>query len=337
MRRIDSSLAVAIGVSLCVHVALGVAFVHYAMTARLTISRTTADEPIEIIPDIEPDPAIDEPLNEFTMGEATGSGYASHQVDSPVEATAREADLDQAFLSLDPSGAGGKGSDAAVSEAKGTGANRGQPSGTPSPLDEELAVARRPSPAAFGVKSELKLPQRAYKVGVAPIISDAPAKVPTAGQEGEAVASLLSPAAAAFPAQAPSPSAGSTSAGTGQPAADPARMSDSESDPFSRLGSAEFRDGALKVSFGRKVKTRTPKLLLGAQEDLFILRDAKIVLKIDIDATGKVTGVNIVKSTGSNAIDQPTRVAVYDWWFEPRKDDDGHSTPDQVQFTIAWR
>jgi TonB family protein len=122
-----------------------------------------------------------------------------------------------------------------------------------------------------------------------------------------------------------------------QPSGDPARMSDSESDPFSRLGTATFEDGALHIEFGRKVKTRKPKVLLAGQIDLLALRRASVVLKIDIDETGKVTAVRVVKSSGSNDIDQPTRVAVYDWWFEPKKSAAGQSIPDQVQFTINWR
>ena len=86
------------------------------------------------------------------------------------------------------------------------------------------------------------------------------------------------------------------------------------------------------------MKTRRPKLLLAAQTwDAFVIRRPEVALQIDIDATGKVTGVVVLKSSGSNEIDQPTRVAVYDWWFEPKTDADGHALADQVKFVIGYR
>ena len=36
-------------------------------------------------------------------------------------------------------------------------------------------------------------------------------------------------------------------------------------------------------------------------------------------------------------LDQPTRVAMYDWWFEPKKDASGKPVADRFQFTINWR
>jgi len=41
---------------------------------------------------------------------------------------------------------------------------------------------------------------------------------------------------------------------------------------------------------------------------------------VNIDETGKVTEVTVHKSSGSNEIDQPTLIAMYDWWFEPLHD-----------------
>jgi TonB family protein len=124
--------------------------------------------------------------------------------------------------------------------------------------------------------------------------------------------------------------------GESRPAADPAPPSDSEVDPFSTLGTAEFSTGRLDVRFGRKVKTRRPKIGLAGKIDLFQGRGARVVLKISVDATGKVTDVGIIKSSGSNEIDQPCRVAVYDWWFEPKRDAAGNAVADDFQFTIVW-
>ena len=126
----------------------------------------------------------------------------------------------------------------------------------------------------------------------------------------------------------------SAAAGAG---ADPAPESDSESDPFSMLGSAEYRDGRLTVRAGRKVKSRRPKIGLAGQVDLYQRREVSITLRVAIDATGKVTGVDVVRSSGSNEIDQPCRVAMYDWWFEPKKNAAGHAVPDRFDFTIGFR
>jgi outer membrane biosynthesis protein TonB len=47
-----------------------------------------------------------------------------------------------------------------------------------------------------------------------------------------------------------------------------------------------------------------------------------------------VQNVEILQSSGSNNIDQPCKVAVYNWWFEPQKDKDGRPLPDLWVVTI---
>ncbi len=71
--------------------------------------------------------------------------------------------------------------------------------------------------------------------------------------------------------------------------------------------------------------------------DSFALLNPSVTLKVNIDATGKVTEVTVHKSSGSNEIDQPTLIAMYDWWFEPLHDDKGNAMPDCVLFTINFR
>jgi TonB family protein len=132
----------------------------------------------------------------------------------------------------------------------------------------------------------------------------------------------------------PQPVSPPPAAGSG---ADPAPQSDSESDAFSVLGSAQFRGGRVMVRSGRQVKTRRPKIGLAGMVDLAEHSAVQVVLKVSVDATGKVTDVQVAKSSGSNEIDQPCRVAMYDWWFEPKKDAAGHALPDKFQFTISFR
>jgi TonB family protein len=317
--------------------------IHYA--AEVTQRNPNADlatEQLTALP--EQQLVVGPPPAEFELGDASGMGYASHEVPDPIEGTAPEAEADQAYFSLDPAGAGASGSDAAISRATGSNNADG---------DHRSDATARPL-TAFGLNDELKLPRFVSKARSAPSAppdrstADDPEPVAQAADMAEPFIPSappepeeLQPVALVPPIPQPTADApstpGSAIVSSDQPAADPARMSDSESDPFSRLGTATFRDGALHIRFGRKVKTRKPRLLLAAQVDLMTLQRVQVVLKIDIDETGKVTGVDVVKSSGSNEIDQPTRVAVYEWWFEPKKNSLGQPIPDQVQFSIFWR
>ena len=103
------------------------------------------------------------------------------------------------------------------------------------------------------------------------------------------------------------------------------------------LGTAQVRDGRVTVQAGRHVKTRRPHLGLAGMVDLAKTGTAQVVLKVWVDAAGKVTNVDVARSSGSNEVDQPCRVAMYDWWFEPKKDAAGRAVPDKFQFTISFR
>jgi TonB family protein len=113
-------------------------------------------------------------------------------------------------------------------------------------------------------------------------------------------------------------------------------MSDSESDAFSVLGSARFVNGELRVRAGRKVRSRRPKIGLAGQLDAVYSR-VEVTLRVATDKTGKVTAVDVAKSSGSNEIDQPCRVSMFDWWFEPKKDAAGNPVADVFNFTIGFQ
>ena len=247
------------------------------------------------------------------MGDEKGKGFASHDVPDRREATAPEADADQAYLSRDPAGVGKEGTDAAIVKERGEGSVRGRPGGAPRRRRWRRWLPRRGPRGRSrrsGLNPEMKLPKTARRRS-SPIRSlavqsgeskqDAGDDQPAQAVEAPAKPIDPTPPAPVQPSQAvvatkpqPTPApiplpgnGGSTAAGQQQPSADPARMSDSESDPFSRLGTATFRDGRLDIRFGRKVKTRKPKLLIAGQIDLLTLQRVQVVLKIDIDATGK--------------------------------------------------
>ncbi|HET6251355.1 MAG TPA: hypothetical protein VFE47_26965 [Tepidisphaeraceae bacterium] len=127
--------------------------------------------------------------------------------------------------------------------------------------------------------------------------------------------------------------------GKDRAAADPAQESDSESDAFAKkLVSSVLHDGRLEVRNGRKVKTTRPQILPGAFAAFLSNPEPPVVVfKVSIDATGKVIHVDPIRSSGSEEIDQPCRVAMYDWWFEPSHDKQGRAVPDVLPFEIRFR
>lgn len=120
-------------------------------------------------------------------------------------------------------------------------------------------------------------------------------------------------------------------------AGDPGQMSESESDPFSKIGAATFKDGHLAVKFGRKVITKRPDIPIVGMIDSYSLRNPSVTLRVSIKPTGEVADVNIQHSSGSNEIDQPCLIAMHDWWFEPLRDRTGKAIADTVVFTISFR
>jgi TonB family protein len=127
-----------------------------------------------------------------------------------------------------------------------------------------------------------------------------------------------------------------TTPGASASSADPAPQTDSEIDPFSKDGAVVFRPGKTTVQFGRKAKLTRPDILLAGQLDLIGVAHPSVTLAISTDATGKVSDVAVRKSSGSQNIDQPVRVAAYEWWFEPPRDSAGHPVPDHIKFTVSF-
>jgi TonB family protein len=348
MKRPGSTFAIPACLSAAVHVTLLTVLPRYFSAGPAEGANDAV--PVATITRV-PDPGDEPVLPEAEIGDKSGKGYATAQIDAPTDAKAPEADADQAYLGLTPPGVDKSGRGAGLAELTGEDAAGGS-SGGATPRQ----AARSISP--FGVSSELKLPKAAqsrpppdptavadaggalFGPTAAPVHNptDAPPLPPPVSPATQpSDATQLALAAQPTPASADTRAAGGSARGEPLPTGSPARMADSESDPFSRLGTVTFSDGALQIQFGRKVKTRKPKILLAGTLDLITLRRAKVVLDVDIDETGKVTTVTVDKSSGSNDIDQPTRVAVYDWWFEPKVDQAGKPVPDRVQFIINWR
>lgn len=317
------------------------------------------EQEMTVVLEPEPEPEPPKP-SEFAIGEKTASGYAVHEVLSEQVPEARLAEQDQARLSMDLIGELGE-DDAAAPSTGEEGAK--QEAGGAGPPKIVIAIpvplpSDRTTP--FGLDPGMKLPQavkdlpdrdavrvqpgeadqRAGETTPAQANADAAREPPTEESPKVAPAEVAVVVSEA-PSAAPTPQRQTGEAGApsrSRPRGDPLPPSDSESDPFSQFGSAKLQAGRLEVQFGRKVKTRRPKLLLGGAIDvIYGQHGVDVVMRVSTDATGKVTGVRVTKSSGSNAIDTPIVVAMYEWWFEPPTDEKGNPRPDEFKFTIGLR
>ncbi len=300
---------------------------------------------------------IREPKSFNEMGEADGQGKASNASPGGEAMRARQAEEDQSWLSRD---AQGKGSPQSLPSPSIMPPGQNGEGGTGRPLSEEATPfgARPPQAPEETAPAPKRPPPENPKaeeivrkdVGNDPPpppkqpdetptpVAEAPTTQPiTKAPEPKAPAVML--AQAPTPVQAPSDSGRAPGApGAPVPSADPAPQSDSESDPFSSLGSVDFRPGRVLVRAGRKVKTVRPRLTEAGKWDLAASMETPyLMFKVKIDETGKVTSVDLMKSSGSNNIDLPVRRAIYEWWIEPPKDKDGKPTADVMTWTISYR
>lgn len=341
MARRDISFTVALCISLSMH---GFALIALIQQRNRDLTALIAQPPLALphdngpifIPEPPPPPARAQNDDNSEWGDAQGRGYAMNS--SPTEGPAlqaKEGPDDQAFLSRDPEGPGRVGNPPSPSLEPagqgGSGALAALPS--PAPTDQPPILRSNSSPAIPPVPLVI-LPKHAPM----PI---APNPAPDRGADKTLVLVPPAPSPAAPPSpeqpQAPAtPAAAPGKPGSPVPPADPAPASDTESDPFSRIGSVDFRPGRMDARFGRKIKAVRPRLTLTGEVDLESLRFPSLTLQLKIDATGKVTDARVSQSSGSNEIDQPCLVAVYDWWIEPPKDKAGKPIPSELELHITW-
>ncbi|MCC7351468.1 MAG: hypothetical protein IT446_12950 [Phycisphaerales bacterium] len=245
--------------------------------------------------------AIFIPRTPDRMGQSDGKGEAVNSVEGDTPLQAPQAPQEQAFISRDPEGAASVGVE-------------------PSPS------VQPPGENGAGAKSK-DLPPTSPLAAAPPLEDAMPFGVTDSNPP-----SMPRPTDSASAAQTNDAKPGSTA-----PPADPAPMSDSESDPFSNAGSVTFAQGKVEARYGRKVKTVRPRLSFAAQADLFGLQYPSVILKVKIDSTGKVISVDILKTSGSDEVDLACQMALYDWWIEPPKDAAGHPRPDVMVWRLDWR
>ena len=302
MRARDLSLTTALCASLVVHAILALVTFEGARRQLAHIwlppfERHTADV-------IEADP-----IDAVRLGGLKDLGLAPNSSPGEESLRAIEAPNDQALLSRDPVGPGRIGGPMSFSMV--------------APTDGPTVDA---TPVAMA--------QAAQSAPVLPVPTDAGQPF---GAGSDAVPHLTPKRRSAEPTPATPPAPEPTAvAKSNKPAADPAPMSSSESDAFSTLGGLEFRDGRMEARFGRAFKSVRPQLSLAAQIELMTLTNPRMVMKITIDDTGKVTKVDVVRSTGSDLVDQPVKIAMYQWWFEPSKGPSGKPIGDTVVMPVSW-
>jgi TonB family protein len=305
MKRRDFSLTVATCVSLTLHTALCIAMAEMYVRdgEHIFFKGFDRSKSLLYLQESNPFESQDEEL-----GEALGKGTAASSNDAETPMLARRADQDQAWLSHEPS-APGAGQDA-ISSAM---------SEPTQPQPQQQQSQRRSNEVAIAnAKQPFGLPTDPYGIA-APYAVRPPSQT---ADLATAVASAAPPAAVMSQAMPAASKRGG----------DPAPKAESDSDPFSTVGNVDFRAGKVDARVGRKYRITRPIFNLGSFVDMTTLPGSSVVLRMYLDDAGNVVNVEIAKSSGSNSIDQPCKLAAYRWWFEPRK-----NKPDDNIVTLTLR
>lgn len=364
-RKRDITLTLALCLSLIVHawIVHAASWRYVRDNARLYLPGITRLPEITLVPVVAPrpqpppEPPMFDPMEQLGDSDAETPTGATAAMPGDVPLRAPEASQAQAALSLDPSGAG----DGGQSPIAGPASPAAQAARPPSPVfdpvpasaalklpqDSSVAQPRLARTTPIESTEPTDASEEPTKAVVPPVIAlvepgeaaENAFKAPTPRrqpppqqvQPPAEVAQTQPPQAAARPAAPPSPPTGGASA------ADPAPLAESESDAFTTEASADFTSGRTIPRIGRKHKIIRPKLEMAGYADLMQLRGPiTIVLKLHIDVTGQVEKVEILKSSGSINLDQPTLIAAYRWWFEPIKDSAGRPKKDVIRFTCRF-
>jgi hypothetical protein len=114
------------------------------------------------------------------------------------------------------------------------------------------------------------------------------------------------------------------------PPPDPGDAGPSDLDAFAKAEGVDFNRGGIQARTGRPVKLVRPRIDLGFMADVttFGGRKSTILLRIETDAQGKPSRVEVVKSSGSKQIDDAIRLAMFSSWF-------GGKMPDAFPFGIT--
>jgi TonB family protein len=321
MRHRDISWTVALCLSLGIHAGI----IRWRAEAYIAANNPVRLAALNRVLVVEQDPAAaPPPVIEQTLGDDKGTGYATDASPGDLELMARKGDQDQSYLSRDPQSLGQAGATPRNSPPGENGANGSR--------SAEQTASAQSSNHPFGIEQQSQPPAPAFEAPPDPARGPAPAAHPEVPPAPRAVAAQnsASPAVTMTAYQAPTGRPGAVAA------ASPAPQAESDSDPFAVVGSLEFRPGSTKVQCGRKHRITRPRLSWDTVYDFQGMMSATVVLELQLDETGHVSDSIVIKSSGSNSIDQPCRLAAYSWWFEPAKDAAGKPIRDVIKFTIKF-
>jgi TonB family protein len=275
-----------------------------------------------------------EPVDVGALGDDKGVGRATDPSPGDVELLARKGEQEQSYLSHDPQSLGVRGGQSTPSlQPPGEDGANGAKAAT-----DASAAASNQHP--FGLEpTEQQEPTFKPKAvaladsGPAASLKDPPRNAHLASQQPQQAQTPSPPAESAVmayraPAGKPGPVVASAN--------NPAPQGESDSDPFTFAGSVEFRPGSTRVQCGRKHRITRPRLSWDTAYDLIGMTSSAVTLELQLDETGQVISATIIQSSGSQSIDQPTRLAAYSWWFEPAKDASGKPTKDVIRFTVKY-
>jgi TonB family protein len=321
MRHRDISWTVALCLSLAIHAA----FIRWRAEAYVSANtplRLGGLNPIWIAESTLKAP----PEDVGQLGDEKGTGYATDASPGDLELLARKGEQDQSYLSRDPQSLGQPGAQPrqSLTPPGENGANGSR--------SAEEQTAQQSSNHPFGIQQKAQPAVPAFKSPPDPQRGPEPAPHPdTPPAQASVAQSAAAPTAItaySAPSGRPGPDASS--------AESPAPQGQSDSDPFAVVGSLEFRPGSTKVQMGRKHKITRPKLSWDTVYDFQGMTSASVTLELQLDETGQVISAVVIKSSGSQSIDQPCRLAAYSWWFEPAKDATGKPVKDTIKFTIKF-
>jgi hypothetical protein len=275
-----------------------------------------SSETAVITPPELPQPKKEDPFDiDIDLGDWNGTGHSIAKADGNQPLAGRKAEQDQPLLSRDPVGHGRIGD--APTQYTGPIGNGGQAIEHLRETVEDQDTGQQAVAMKFPVE--------------APVVTK-PTPKPVAGPDN-----APPPQVASGPTVVASGGGGATpqkAQDAPNKSADPAPMSDSEIDLFSRNAVVEFRQGKAVPQFGRKATLTRPRIPLAGAIDAFAMgRAVRITLVLKTDEKGQVVNARVARGSGSNEIDNPVRREAYNWTFDPGDKD--HPFPSEFPIVVA--
>lgn len=292
-------------------------------------------------PRIEPKPTLwvdqtDPPEVTEALGNQDSEGKATDFSPGDLPHLAKLSNQEQALLSLDPSGTGRR-SDA----AKPLSQRIDETNPIDTPPDAPIGLSERTQPH----EPYRPHPQVASTGELQPEKEDAKepptetlTEVATQSSEQKVEERTQQPPEPPQPVREtnPTPPSPMQQASVASTDGVPIPQGKTESDSFSDEASVDVRPGKVIARTGRPHRITRPREGLSGLIDALASPGMTLTLRLRLSPTGDVIDVSVVRSSGSNSIDQPWKVAAYSWWFEPKKEGNGRPIEDTVQLTLRF-